>query len=208
MCGGEYEPSVQHSSERMNTMTLTPNTTTAPYRRKQYIINKSFQYRVVWRLVILMVSSMLLSQLLIIGYMKVREWLRPSSQSLLYFANQTTETLTFTRIAEVLWLPMVLTCLIGGLIVLFIGILISHREAGPLFNLKRVMKQVEEGNWNVTFRIRSKDEFHDVAESFNQMLVALKNRFESLDKLISALPVQERVKFDKILKPQKNDDQK
>jgi nitrogen fixation/metabolism regulation signal transduction histidine kinase len=170
------------------------------HRRKQFVVNKSFQFRVVWRLVGLMLGSMILLQALIIVYMKIRESLNPSSQSLLYFANQLTETLTFGRVVEALWLPMTLSTLAGGAVILIAGILISHRVAGPLYNLKRMMKQIEDGNFDQPMKIRTKDEFHDVEEAFNHMLAALKANQDSLAQLVAGLPTQERKKFESLIK--------
>lgn len=50
-----------------------------------------------------------------------------------------------------------------------LGIIFSHRIAGVMFALKRTIREVNAGK-NVRLRIRAKDEFHDVAQSFNALL--------------------------------------
>jgi HAMP domain-containing protein len=73
--------------------------------------------------------------------------------------------------------------LLGGFAVVFlafmamIGLVISHRTAGPLYRIKRVIEEVALGNPSARIHLRPNDDFQDVAESFNKMMDALlKNR--------------------------------
>ena len=46
----------------------------------------------------------------------------------------------------------------------------THRAAGAIYHIKRVMEEVRSGNAQARVHLRAKDEFQDVAESFNQMM--------------------------------------
>ena len=59
-----------------------------------------------------------------------------------------------------------LFCLLMGIL----GIVISHRTAGPLFHFKRVFNEIKKGNVNQRVRLRPKDDFKDVAQAFNEMM--------------------------------------
>jgi methyl-accepting chemotaxis protein len=56
-----------------------------------------------------------------------------------------------------------------------LGVLLSHRTAGPLYHFKRVFDEIKDGNHKQRVRLRPKDEFQDVAKSFNDMMDSLLN---------------------------------
>lgn len=55
-----------------------------------------------------------------------------------------------------------------------LGLVFSHRTAGPLYHFKRVFAEIEAGNKNARVRLRPNDDFQDVAKSFNDMMDSLK----------------------------------
>jgi HAMP domain-containing protein len=57
--------------------------------------------------------------------------------------------------------------------VAFIGMVMSHRTAGPLYHFKRVFDEIRGGKMEARIHLRPKDDFLDVAESFNEMMDAL-----------------------------------
>lgn len=59
-----------------------------------------------------------------------------------------------------------------GLIV-WLGLMASHRFAGPLYHLKKVMAEVAAGDRSARVRLRNRDQLGDVADAFNAMLDAL-----------------------------------
>ncbi len=67
-----------------------------------------------------------------------------------------------------------------GILTFFIfafGILISHRIAGPVYRLKRVIREMGEGNLDSPVYLRRTDELHDLAEEINEMQRKLRMRF-------------------------------
>ena len=67
-----------------------------------------------------------------------------------------------------------LTSLSFLVIVSLLGIVLSHRTAGPLYHFKRVFDEVKKGKVQQRVRLRPGDEFQDVAKSFNDMMESLK----------------------------------
>ncbi|MCK5219466.1 HAMP domain-containing protein, partial [bacterium] len=122
------------------------------------------------------------------------------------FANAFSPTLVFARVLDILWLPMLFSTLLGSILIVIISLFYSHRIAGPLYNLKRMMRQIEKGNLNGIMKIRKNDEFHDVEEAFNRMLTGLKNRQEVLEKAVANLSEPGKSKIEKILKPSAQED--
>jgi cell division protein FtsL len=86
--------------------------------------------------------------------------------------------------------------LIGGLtlLVLAIGILgiyFTHKVVGPVYKMKRLLKQVGDGNLYVDARLRKGDELQDFFQAFQDMVANLrmfeKNQLTELDTALKAL---------------------
>ncbi len=169
-------------------------------RRHQFLIEKSFQHRVIWRFGTVVIASIFFSHFITVGFLKLKEIFSPSSQDLVYFANTLSPTMVFTRVLDILWLPMLFSALLGSILIVIFSLFYSHRIAGPLYNLKRMMHQIEKGDLNVIMKIRKNDEFHDVEEAFNRMLAGLKSRREDLEKAVANLSGPDKNKIGKILK--------
>jgi methyl-accepting chemotaxis protein len=61
-------------------------------------------------------------------------------------------------------------------VVSVIGLLYSHRTAGPLYHFKRVFKAIREGKLDARVHLRPKDDFREVADEFNLMVDSLVSR--------------------------------
>jgi methyl-accepting chemotaxis protein len=54
-----------------------------------------------------------------------------------------------------------------------LGLVVSHRTAGPLYHFKRVFGEIKSGKLDTRVRLRPGDDFQDVAGSFNEMMDAI-----------------------------------
>lgn len=75
--------------------------------------------------------------------------------------------------------------LLGVLIIVGGGIFFSHRIVGPLKRLEEMLLKVGQGDLSTEMRIRSKDEFKEVAVSYNDMLHGLRKLRGKDHKLVS-----------------------
>lgn len=71
--------------------------------------------------------------------------------------------------------------------VALIGLLLSHRIAGPIFRMEKVLKEVGEGKLDVNIKLRKRDELKDLAEVINDMAAKLKKRDLSRKKTLEEL---------------------
>lgn len=55
-------------------------------------------------------------------------------------------------------------------LVSFIGLLISHRTAGPMFHFMRIFEKIQSGDLKARIHLRPGDDFRDVAQTFNEMM--------------------------------------
>ncbi len=71
-----------------------------------------------------------------------------------------------------------LLAILGFLIIFLtlLGILLTHKMVGPLFVLKRKLQEITEGTCHTPMNLRARDEFQDVKDKFNQMLLSLQSR--------------------------------
>jgi len=53
---------------------------------------------------------------------------------------------------------------------LFWGLLISHRIAGPVYRLEKELDKISKGNFSLRIKFRKKDELASVAEGINKVL--------------------------------------
>ncbi len=85
--------------------------------------------------------------------------------------------------------------ILGGIGVMMVllgltGIVITHRMAGPIYKMKRLITEVAEGDLSIKPGLRKGDEFQDLSEVFSQMVLSLREQqaeeIEELDGAIEA----------------------
>jgi methyl-accepting chemotaxis protein len=86
--------------------------------------------------------------------------------------------------------------LVGGLALMVVligmlGIYITHKVAGPVYKMTRLLKQVGEGNLHVDARLRKGDELRDFFETFTRMVGGLraieKRQLSEIEAALAAL---------------------
>jgi nitrogen fixation/metabolism regulation signal transduction histidine kinase len=93
---------------------------------------------------------------------------------------------------------MMIYSLVGGLALMVVligllGIYFTHKVAGPVFKMKRLLKQVGQGNLHVEARLRKGDELQDFFDAFTHMVTGLRNfEKEQLAELEAAMNALER----------------
>jgi methyl-accepting chemotaxis protein len=85
---------------------------------------------------------------------------------------------------------------VGGLALMVVligllGIYFTHKVAGPVYKMKRLLGQVGQGNLRVDARLRKGDELRDFFEAFQKMVANLrtleKQQLDYVDKAIDAI---------------------
>lgn len=70
----------------------------------------------------------------------------------------------------------------------FAGILVTHKVAGPIFKMKRQIREVGEGHLRIPNKLRKGDELVDFFEAFETMVINLRARQQGeIDKLDQAI---------------------
>ncbi|MBV9950200.1 MAG: hypothetical protein JOZ69_25390 [Myxococcales bacterium] len=88
--------------------------------------------------------------------------------------------------------------LVGGLTLMVVaiglfGIYFTHKVAGPIFKMKRLLRQVGQGNLQMDDRLRRGDELRSFFDAFTRMVSGLREiEKRHLDEIESAIDLLER----------------
>ena len=66
------------------------------------------------------------------------------------------------------------------------GIIVTHRVAGPIYKMKRQIRDVGQGHLTIPGRLRKGDELVDFFEAFDQMVRSLRKRQESEIQMVDS----------------------
>lgn len=92
---------------------------------------------------------------------------------------------------QVILISWVLSFLSVALILLCVGIFLSHKMAGPLFALTREMNKLKTGDLTAHLELRKRDEFAELKKPFNLWVDAMKKMaiqdISKIDQLLQAL---------------------
>src|SRR5579859_514047 len=103
---------------------------------------------------------------------------------------------------------VVIESLVGGLALMVVligllGIYFTHKVAGPVYKMKRLLKRVGQGHLGVESRLRKGDELQDFFDAFTQMVAGLrdmeKRQLADVEKAIEALERDEKADAKKAL---------
>ena len=141
-------------------------------RRRRWIVNAPFQWRVVG---ILVLSLLSLAVAVLVGlYLAIWVvlWTFELQGEAVYVRLFQYTGLLAT--AEILvCLPVVVWAL------MWVGIIWTHRIAGPLVRIMAAIEQMTHGNFDVHLSLRKHDGLQDLAEDINRLAAYLRSRFPS-----------------------------
>ncbi|MBN1478411.1 methyl-accepting chemotaxis protein [Candidatus Sumerlaeota bacterium] len=140
-------------------MTATEQNRRRPFPRR-YVIDLSFQWRYLRN--ILLVELLVVGLTIFVTLAVDHLLLSPGMPQTGYWRNLT--------------LSVVVMCGGFAMILIMIGLILSHRIAGPLFRIRQVLLGVAQGELPDQCRIRQRDEHGDVAEALSSALTTLRNR--------------------------------
>jgi methyl-accepting chemotaxis protein len=138
---------------------------------RNYLIYPQFQLKFV---AILVITNILIA-LMILGSMYLFFVNSSSLYGVLQYMHNDT-SINFR--AELNHYLIILGILIFFFIILIgvVALILSHRAAGPIFRFRSTYDKIAEGNLDERIYLRPKDDFQEVALSFNKMMDQLTKR--------------------------------
>ena len=139
------------------------------YRRKNYFINKKFQFGFFIRFIaLLFIESILIAGLL----------LAVSGDTITTGFQDS--ILTVERTQNFFFIPVLLIILIVMVGISLAGMvvftLVSHKIAGPLYRFEQVLKKLGEGDFTADVQLRSQDQLVEVQKELNVLIGSLDQR--------------------------------
>lgn len=137
--------------------------------RTHYLIDRDFQLKYAFLLsVIAIITSLLIGGLV---YFSLKE-----SYTVLLQAGMGNHPEVEALVIH--WRNFLTKYLVMGLALLVIfltllGILITHKMVGPIWVLKRNLEKVTQGSYGSLMNLRKGDEFQDVKDEYNKMILSL-----------------------------------
>ena len=149
----------------------------AQFTRKNYFIDRNLQTRyIILMVVVLIVHTLIVLAAVFSPYIMMLSFDFPTD-------TRAEAAKAFLLVHANAW-PV-----IGGFII-FVGLLtlfVTHRIAGPIFRLKKGIRDIADGHLNEKIILRRKDEFHDVAEELNALAARFRDSFSLLKEKSSLL---------------------
>ncbi len=164
------------------------------YKRKNYFIKKNFQGKLILGYFLFLVVGCLL-------FILALSFLAADSMTVTYSNNNLqigqTPLMLFKELVTANWIVIV----VGAALVVAIATRITHRMAGPMFNLERSLDAMIDGKLNKTIYLRKKDEGKELAAKINQFnaelstdIKSIKKRSKNIEELLSSWAVQDPTK--------------
>lgn len=138
-------------------------------RRSTILAHKDLQYKIVARILFLV----FLGIVLVGGSIYLTIWGKITSPE--FASGKISLIQVFDSVHNILFIVIPLT--LAG--IMWLGLHVSHKIAGPLVRLDHGMRHVSEGNWpRHPMKFRKGDDHHHLAERFNAMLDKVRSQVE------------------------------
>ena len=141
-------------------------------RRRTYLINPRFQWRFIGFMAtvsVLAISMLFVSNILFFQNMEHEALSVGLTRDNPYFdflqEQKSALSMLYFAVSSVVFVLM-----------MALGILYSHRIAGPLYHLDRKMRRIAGGEEPSPLQFRRRDQFLELTESFNAMVAKLRER--------------------------------
>ncbi|MCK5242285.1 HAMP domain-containing protein [bacterium] len=151
------------------------------WRRKNYLINKDFQFRYISRVMF----GIIMMALVIAFTVYYTTWARIMDE--FYHVPQIASQFAalFSSVNNTLIVILLLFLVISA----FLSIFISHSIAGPVYRFEKTFKAIMAGDLTPRIGLRKSDEFRHLAETINDMLYTLRHSLSSDRKLVEEMVV-------------------
>ncbi len=147
-------------------------------RRAKLFIARSFQIRYISLILVFMFAIVLLT-----GYtVYVTAWFM-FGEKLAAVYPQGLLLDIFRKVNLVLLLRLAIVTPL----VIFIGLVLSNRIAGPIYHIKKYLKKISAGNYGNDLKLRKNDELQDIAESINKLVSKLRSKQDKRQEKLDVL---------------------
>jgi methyl-accepting chemotaxis protein len=134
--------------------------------RREYLVDPGYQLRFVTRLLVTVMAVAILSAAIASGLL----WKNLFAPEL---AHQTSLITGLISVATTLLVELLLAIPI----VLYFGIIQSHRIVGPMNRMRQTLEAISQGDFSQRITLRRGDALEDLAHAINQVAESLQAKF-------------------------------
>ena len=138
-------------------------------RRRQWMVNRPFQWRFVQAFLLVICAV----ALLILGGVYLALWITLSTFEL---QHDPITVQLFKNVALFVSLELLVCSPLLIWMLAWMCIMFTHKVAGPLVRILHVMKQMTQGRFDLQVRLRKGDALDELAQAVNQLASFLKSR--------------------------------
>jgi methyl-accepting chemotaxis protein len=155
------------------------------HKRRQYIVDRSFQYGLIRKFAIVAVFIVIGSlSCLVLVYYKYGDVQVDIVQPTPFGTIDTLTgnvAVTTRTLLDLLW-PVLSICLVGTIIFIFIfSVIISYRMAGPVYRMRRILEEMAQGDISSPeSHLRGKDDFKQLFADINNVKKHWRTRIQEL----------------------------
>ena len=135
------------------------------YRRRRLVVNRALQFRFVRAMLVILVIMAFAAVAAVFVAIRVTLATFELSQ----------DAVIRSLFNVICWL-IVLELLIVTPAVIWLGVLLTHKIAGPLVRIGAALAQMTQGDYNVHIQLRRGDELRELAALVNHLAAALRSR--------------------------------
>ncbi len=149
------------------------------YKRKQYITDKAYQWRIALRIVSIC-SAYFLMNLMLFNYLSYRklEFFRWKMHLPVETIGEIVRPHLISSVAITMSLAVIT-------LIIFI-IYTLKKTSGPIYRLKADIEKAANGDLSIDIFLRSSDDFKETAKDCNTMVSSLRNRFARMKEGFSS----------------------
>jgi len=144
-----------------------------PIYKRQFVINKEFQFKFIYKFCIIILIGLLISSGLV--FLLTKDTLTSSFHQSRLVIKSTASTI----VPAVIYTNLVTLALIT-VAVIFVTIFISHRIFGPVFRFKKELHEVAAGDLTRRVNLRGKDNLTDLADELNSTISGLRDKVSGI----------------------------
>ncbi len=153
------------------------------FKRKNFFINKQFQSMFIIRFAIMVFFATLLLGCFL--------FFTSFASTTIVFKNLRVTTVpTYEYLLPSLTAGLVLSLLLTSFLSIIVGLLYSHKIAGPMFRFEQVFKQLQTGNLQQTVRLRLNDEWQQPALLLDDAISSIRKHIENIDTSVKEIESQ------------------
>lgn len=143
------------------------------HQRKNYFIDKSFQIKFIIKFCIIVTLASLATGAILI-------MLSLGSTTVAIENTKVVVKSTTDFILPLIAQTLVIVIIFSALSVTILTLLTSHKIAGPLYRLRKEVEKLGDGNLNVNFNVRARDQLKNFSSALTAMAYSLRGKIESL----------------------------